>query len=206
MRLKLGVFFLVLAGLVAFLVGCQSDPEEKRAVITVSSINDNQPYFSDVISQGDSVYDRSGTPVTWDDYVDEDWVNVTFYNKPYNPFNTAEPGTPFGDYIVTRYMIEWERVDGGTEKPDTYNGATSIILPSGEFTTGGILLVPFYEKNKPYLQEINYLGPRMGQEVLCIAHITFWGHEIGTDRETLFKASLSVNFGDLIIASRPQGQ
>jgi len=82
MRLKLGVFFLVLAGLVAFLVGCQSDPEEKRAVITVSSINDNQPYFSDVISQGDSVYDRSGTPVTWDDYVDEDWVNVTFYNKP----------------------------------------------------------------------------------------------------------------------------
>ncbi len=206
MRSRISLFFFLAVSFMVVLASCNSGPEEKRSIITVSSINENQPYFSDVLSQGDSVYDKSGVPILRDDYVEEDWVNITFYNKPYNPFNTTSPGGPLGDFIITRYTIEWERADGGVETPDTYNGATSIILPTGEFTEGGILLVPFYEKNKPFLRDINYVGSMIGQEVLCIAHITFWGHEVGIERETMFNASISVDFGDLIIKSRPQGQ
>lgn len=204
MRRKPVIFLAALSIVVAILVGCNSGDEDTRSVVTVASINDNQPFFSDVLAQGDSVYDKSGVPITRDDYVVEDRVLVGFYNRPYNPFGTTAPGEPYGDFIVTSYRVEWERVDGGTEVPNTYVGGTSIVLPSGEITEGAILLVPFYEKNRPYLQELNYLGPRVGEEVLCIAHITFWGHEVGVpDREMSFKADLSVSFGDIVVRTHP---
>lgn len=204
MRWKPMLFLFAFSVLVALLVSCD-DSEDTRSIVTVASINDNQPFFSDVLAQGDSVYDKSGIAVTRDDYVAEDWVSVAFYNKPYSPFQTASPGEPYGEFIVTRYQITWERMDAtGTEVPNTYVGGTSIVLPVGEVTVGGVLLVPFYEKNRAFLQELNYLGPRVGEEVLCIAHFIFWGHEVGVpSREISFKADLSVDFGDIVIRSHP---
>jgi len=202
---KLIICLCALTAFVSLLASCDSNSEQKRAVITVFSMNDNEPFFSDVLAQGDSVYDISGAPIQRDDFVKEDYINITFYNKPYNDYNTADPGDPLGEFLITRYRIDWERVDGsGTEVPPPFNGATSLILPIGAVTEGAVLLVPFEEKNKTYLQELSYVGPRVGQEVMCIAHYTFWGHEVGTggNRETSFKASISVNFGDIVIKSK----
>ena len=74
MRWKPVVFSAALSLVVAILVGCNDGDEDTRTVITVASINDNQPFFSDVLAQGDSVYDKSGVPITRDDYVVEDEV------------------------------------------------------------------------------------------------------------------------------------
>lgn len=206
MRWKPMLFVLTIAVMVSLLASCNDDLEDTRSIVTVASINENEPFFSDVLSQGDSVYDKSGVAITRDDYVVEDWVPVVFYNKPYNEFTTTSPGEPFGEVIITNYRIEWERIDNlGTEVPNAYQGATSVVVPVGEMVQGGVLLVPFYEKNRAFLQELNYLGPRVGQEVLCIAHLTFWGHEVGApSREFTFNASLSVSFGDMVIKSRPE--
>lgn len=196
-----GKTIIVVLGLViAFLASCNSDPEEKRSVVTVVSINDNQPFFSDVLAQGDSVYDKDGDAVTRDDYIEEDYVPLILLNRPYNSIFTSGPNEPLGDYLVTRYTVTWERLDGGTEKPRDYQGATSILLPSGEPTSASVLVVPAWEKGQPYLSALRYTN----QEILCIAHFTFWGHEVGTDRETLFRADLSVNFGDKIVKTRPE--
>jgi hypothetical protein len=205
MRCKPILFVLTVVILAGILAACDDNLEDTRSIVTVASINENAPFFSDVLAQGDSVYDKSGVAITRDDYVVEDWVKIVFYNKAYDPINTSAPGEPYGEVIITNYRIEWERVDNnGTDVPNTYYGATSVVIPVGETVEGGILLVPFYEKNRAYLQELNYLGPRIGEEVLCIAHITFYAHEVGVpSRELTFTASLSVNFGDIIVKTRP---
>ncbi len=206
MRWKPMLFLLAFGLMIGLLSSCNDEGEDTRSVVTVASLNENRPFFSDVLAQGDSVYRRDFSPVETDDYVAEDWVAVMFYNKPYNDFNTAGPGDPLGEVLVTNYRIEWERVDGGTETPNTYNGATSVLVPSGQIVEGGILLVPFYEKNRPFLEDLDYVhGPPFGEEVLCIAHITFWAHEVGApSREFEFNADLSVNFGDIVIKTRPE--
>ncbi len=197
MRRKLLGFLCVLGATVIFLVSCQTDGEESRAVVTVAAINENVPVFSDVLEQGDSVRRDNGQFVIWDDYIKEDHVSVLFYNRPYNPLAFTEPGRPFGEYLVTRYRVEWERLDGGSPTPPTYNGVTSVSVPTGEFVEAFVVLVPFEVKTMPFLTALQYSS----SEILCHAHFTFWGHEVGTDRETLFRASISVNFADLLVKS-----
>jgi hypothetical protein len=56
----------------------------------------------------------------------------------------------------------------------------------------------------PFLYETRFTdppAPRQGEEILCIARITFWGHEVGTGRETHFTGQVSVNFADLLVKS-----
>jgi len=201
MSKKLLGFLCVLGIVVAFLLSCDSDGEEKRTVITVAAINDNVPVFSDVLEQGDSVYRENGTPVLIDDYIREDNVKVLFYNRPYSAFSFTGAGRPYGEYLVTRYRVEWERAGGG-EVPPVYNGATSVSVPTEAFVEAYIVLVPFEVKRMPFISSLNYIGANAGDELLCIAHITFWGHEVGTGRETMFEASVSVNFADWIIKSK----
>jgi hypothetical protein len=157
------------------LASCEGD--QNRSVITVASINENNPFFSDVI-------DSNGV-------VHEDYVMVVLENRPYNILVTTGPSQPFGDFIVTRYRVEWRRVDGGTGLPATYNGATSISIPSGEKVAASIILVPAIEKVGSVL-----LPLQAGGEYLMVATVTFWGHEGGVERETSFQGTLSVNFAN----------
>jgi len=207
MNRKLLIFACVLGMLIVLLVSCQTDPEEKRSVVTVAAINDNLPFFSDVLEQGDSVRRDNGELVTYDDYVKEDHVKILFYNRPYDPIVFTGPARPYGEYLVTRYRIEWERMDGGTGVPPVYNGATSISVPTETFVEGYIVLVPYAVKNLPLLSELRVTvpaEPHQGEEILCIAPITFWGHEVGPDRETTFNASVSVNFADMVVKSKKE--
>ncbi len=203
------LLFAIALGVLAVLVGsCDNDSEENRAVVIVSSINENTPFFSDVLEQGDTLYVGT-TPYTIDDFIREDWVPVTFYNRPYNAIGVTRPGGPLSDFLITRYRVEWARADGGpdTEVPPTYDGATSIQVPSNSYVTAAILLVPYEVKNMPFMQLINYLNPvsvggRFPDEYLMIANITFWGHEVGTGREWTLGASLTCNFADPVVKSK----
>jgi hypothetical protein len=203
MKRKLMAFAVTMGIIALFVASCQNESEENRAVVIVSSINENVPFFSDVLEQGDTVM-ASGVYYTRDDFISEDYVLVTFYNRPYNPFTTTAPGAPLSDFLITRYRVEWRLAGGGAADslPGPYDGATSIQVPSNTYVSAGVLLVPFQVKNSSTFAALRY-SP---DEILAIAHITFWGHEVGTNREWSLAAELSVNFGDWIIETKKKKQ
>lgn len=202
MNRKLTAFAVMIGIFAVFVASCENEQEENRAVVIVSSINENAPFFSDVLEQGDTVY-VAGLPYTVDDFISEDYVLVTFYNRPYNNFTTTGPGLPLSDFLITRYRVDWRRTDGGDPAELVpIDGATSVQVPSNTLVEAAILLVPFQAKNNPFLSALQY-SPG---EIMAIAHITFWGHEVGTNREWSFEAEVSVNFGDWIIETDKKKQ
>ena len=203
MKRKILAFSLVVGVLAIIAASCENEAESNRAVVIVSSINENVPFFSDVLEQGDTVL-VAGLPYTVDDFITEDYVVVTFYNRPYNEFTTTGPGKPMSDFIITRYLVEWRLASGSTGSvPPAYEGATNVQVPSNTLVSAAILLVPFNLKNA---SGIFFPLRYSDTEVLTIAHITFWGHEVGSDREWSFAAELTVNFGDWIIETDKKKQ
>lgn len=207
MKLKVAFFasLILVAGLV--LGSCNNNNESQRSVVTVTSINGNAPFLSDVLDQGDSTYTSGGAPVTQDDFVMEDWVPVVFKNRSYLP-GTMGPNEPLSDFIITRYRVEWRwnEPSGGLGLPPPHDGATSLSIPSGEEVLGFFLLVPYEVKNSALMTAINYLnpGPPPGawpDEYLMIASITFWGHEVGSEDEWEIPIELTVNFADPVVPS-----
>ncbi len=190
MRKRIFAFTLLALALAAALAGCKNDPEQQRSVISVASLNCNNPGQSDVLEQGDSLN------TTADDYYADDWVRVRFENKPYNELITTEPGLPHGDFLVTRYHIRWTRDDGGPVLPERTE-QTSISVPSASDNVGYIRLVSLEDKETPVLTALQYAPGHIRMR----AHITFYGHEVGTDRETSVEAALDVEFFDWMIAT-----
>ena len=194
---KLTAITLISIVAVWFLViGCDEDSNyDSRTVVYVSSINENAPYLSDVLNQGDSIYDRTGTSaITRDDYPEEDWIKVQFYNKPYNNV-VGVCGSNLCDFLVTGYSVEFADLAGGAAPVAPFTGQTSILVPSGALVEGYILLVPLYSKLVPPLFDMRYTS----LEVMTIANITFRGHEVQTDRTVEFSCGISVNFADPLI-------
>jgi hypothetical protein len=202
------IFFICfIAAVGVFVASCNNDYEENRAVVTVASINQNAPFFSDVLEQGDTLCVNNTCPPAGsyyyaDDFVREDVVEVVFNNRPYNLFTTTGPGQPLSDFLITRYRVDWRRTDGGAGVPVPYEGATSIMVPSNDIGVGYVLLVPYEAKNTALMTAINYNGAAFPDEYLMIADITFWGHEVGAQgREWSFGASLSVSFADPVVVT-----
>ncbi len=203
MKRKILAFVFFACVLAIFAVSCQNESEENRAVVTVASINENKPFFSDVVEQGDTLF-VGGAVYTVDDFVLEDNVPVTFYNRPYNSFTTTGPGEALSDFLITNYQVEWRLATGSAGAlPPMFEGATSIVVPSNTLVTAAVLLVPYSVKNDPAFMALRYPSTA---EVLTIAHITFTGHEVGTDREWSFDAELSVSIGDWFIKTKDKKQ
>jgi len=183
MRIRLLVFVAAVAVAVAILVSCDNDPEQNRSVMSVASINENSPLFSDVLDTSDSL-----APAIYPDV-----VPVVFYNRPYNGIISTAPGTPYGDFIITRYTIEWTRTDGGSPPLPPLDMGVNIQVPSEEFVEGDIVIVTHENKATTPLWDL--VGAN--QQISMNAHIIFYGHELGTDRETTIESNLGVLFADL---------
>lgn len=168
----------ILIVLLAMGIACENnEPEQHRSVVTVSSLNDGTPLVSDV---------ANGASIT------ADVVPVEFYNRPYNGIIITNPDAPHGDFLITRYRIDWTSPNGGPVLPP-YETATSISVASGTVDGGHILLVTYGNKANPPLSSI--VGTTT--ELQMTANITFFGHETGTTRETPVQASIGVLFVDL---------
>jgi hypothetical protein len=193
-------FTAVVAVVFGVLAGCDNTGEQQRSVVVVTSVNEGLPVVVDVLEQGDSLYEPDGTTIKLnDDFIAQDWLTIQMQNNPYNAFVTTDPGMPHGDFIVTRYQVQWTRTDGGAVALPTYTGYTSQIIPSGEDAWFAILLVTFDNKNLPVLSDLCYVCPAAGDEIFMRADITFFGHEAGTERETEVEIAVGASFVDLVI-------
>jgi hypothetical protein len=179
----------------ALLFGCDEDSNyDQRTVVYVSNINEGLPYLSDVRNQGDSLYERDGVTIKYDDdFWLEDWVKVQFHNRPYN--SVIEPDrSALGDFLLTSYSVEFTTLDGSSTPVPPFHGETSILVPENAMVEGGILLVPVYTKRMSPLVDLEYTA----NEIMTNARIIFYGHEIQTDREIEFSAGILVNFADIL--------
>jgi hypothetical protein len=196
MHKKMMILAAVSVVLLVMAAGCdKNQPTENRSVVTVISFNESQTLISDVLEQGNDLADPG------DDYILPDIVQVEFYNRPYSGMIITDPDKPHGEFIITRYRVEWERTDGGTYTLPTYEAGLGISVPTGEDVDGAITLVTFDNKANTPLWDIRVGGPNQGEEIQMTAHVTFYGYEAGTDRETAIETSLGVLFVDLFVES-----
>jgi hypothetical protein len=175
MHAKKFVYIAAAVALFAILVGCDDTPEQNRSVVTIESVNgDFSPLTSDVITNG-SIY--------------PDLVNFIFRNRPYSRIISTAPDAPFGDFLITRYRVEWQRTDGGSPALPAYESNMSLQVPTEKDADVNVIIVTWENKANPPLAGIT-------GEVRMNATITFYGHETGTDRETEVVANLGVIFAD----------
>ncbi|MBN1884583.1 MAG: hypothetical protein JW876_03530 [Candidatus Krumholzibacteriota bacterium] len=184
----------------AAIIGCDEDSNyDQRTVLYVSNFNEGKPFLSDVLNQGDSLYyDDEVTYKISDDYVEEDWLKVEFHNKPYNGIIDPASGA-LGDFLLTGYDVSFIPMGGAAVPVQNFSGTMSTLVPADAYVEAYILLVPFAAKLVTPLFDIHYSN----SEILANAYITFHGHEVQTERDIDFSASIVVGFADVLNEDRP---
>lgn len=181
---KIAVLTVLLTTLTLVATSCDNTPQQNRSVLSVTSINDNvSPLLSDVVF-------NDGTGIS---YV-PDYVAVIMDNRPYNNIIMTAPGRPHGDFQVTSFKVEWTRTDGGSPALPAYEADMVMVVPTGKINASDILVVTVDNKTNPPLNAL----AGTAQTISMNAKITFFGHEVGTERETEVIANLGVLFGDVI--------
>lgn len=164
--------------LLSFL-GCDTNNEQQRSVLTVESINCGAPAYGDVQD------DTGGFTDTF--------MPVQIHNRPYNGLVTTAPDSPHGDFLVTAYRISWVSLDGQPVLPSRLE-YTAFTISSGMSALAYVRLVSIGEKmNDPNLTALQAGGSRQMRAV-----ITFYGHEVGTERDGEVEGTTGVHFANYI--------
>jgi hypothetical protein len=177
----------------ALVLSCTENSNyDQRAVVYVSSINENKPYLCDVLNQGDSLYMHDQvTYKTSDDYITEDWVKVVIHNKPYDGIVDVGKGS-LGNVLVTGYDVSFTTLGGAPTPVQPFSGETSILVTPNSDVTAYILICPFSAKQVDPLLPLMYSPV----EIMSFAHVVFHVNEIQTNRTFTFEANFTVNFAD----------
>ena len=182
---KIAVLAVLLTTLTLVATSCDDTPQQNRSVIAVTSINGNiSPLLSDV------EYNDGTSGVSYE----PDYVDVVMDNNPYNDIILTAPGYPYGQFQVTSYKVVWTRTDGGSPALPEYTSQMNMVIPTGKINESTILLVTVANKTSAPLNTL--VGT--ANTITMNAQITFYGHEVGVDRETEVIANLGVLFGDVI--------
>jgi hypothetical protein len=177
------IVLVALAVLAVGLTGCDSNlPQQNRSVVTVASINEGVTLTSDVL-----YFDGTLGGIF------PDYISVVFNNRPYSHMIITDPEWAYGSFQVTRYTVTWESTDGSGSTLPNFESDIFAEIPTGKDAAVSIMLVTWEDKANPPLSG---LVGGTGQ-ISMNAKITFYGHEVGTDRETAVNANLGVIFIDL---------
>ena len=177
MFMKITLLTLLLAAIV--FTGCDSDnPEQNRSVVSIESLNGNvAPVTADILTNG-SIFPEV--------------ITVVFRNRPYNRMIITRPDDPYGTYVFTRYTVEWTSSDGSGATLPMYEADLGLTVETEQLPSAEIIIVPWENKANP---PISTIPP--ATQVNMNAKITFYGHEVGTSRETTTIANIGVIFADL---------
>lgn len=183
------VLTVALAAVAFVVVSCDNEnPQQNRSVLSIESLTTEQglsaPVASDVLTGG-SVF--------------PDAVLVEFKNRPYSQIISTAPGTPYGDFEIDRYRVDWTSTDGRTPALPSYEAQMGLNVPSLQTATARVIIVTWENKANPPLSGL----AGANQEARMDARITFYGHETATTRETSVQATVSVIFADFADTAGP---
>ncbi len=177
-------FSCVLVVSLLFLHGCgkpgNSAYNLTNSFVTIISINDNQPFQSDVITDG------HGT---------DDTTVVKFISQSRQPgsgdSNPTDPDgpSPFDTILLYSYHITHQRSDEGPNPADFTAGLNLTIVPDSEVEVT-IVIVRAFDKHRSPLQELRDDG-----EIFTTSVITFYGED-GYGNDISITASIALSFAN----------
>ncbi len=185
---KVQCFFqkIALMGLICFGVsfaGCgkpgASSNNLTHSFVTVTSINDNAPLQSDVLTDGSATDDivtvslKSESRQLGDD------------DNPTNP----DGDSPFDTITLYSYHVTHRRSDGGPNPPD-FTAGINLTLPPASDASASIVVVRAFDKHRSPLEELRDDG-----QIFTTTIITFYGED-GYGNDIAVNGSLAIAFAN----------
>ena len=125
------VLLLTLLVLATLVVAC-SDQERGQVILTIASANPSSDPFGDILS-------NDGT-------IPPDTIDLELHNDLKNPDGLAS--TTFANVQVESITCSFTRVDGGSDKPNTFRTTVSYQVPANGVTNiEGFVIVPRDDEN-----------------------------------------------------------
>ena len=151
-----------------------------NSYVTITSINENSPLLSDVLTDGSAA---------------DDIITVSFQSNSRqlgsDDDNPTDPdGTSSFDIITfSSYHVGHVRSDGGANPTDFTLGTTVTIEPDSE-QEAEIVIVRAFDKNRSPLEELRDEG-----QIVTTATVTFYGED-GYGNDISVSASLTISFAN----------
>jgi len=166
------------------LAGCgkpgNSSTNTTNAFVMVTSVNENAPLQSDVLTNG---------------YAKDDTVKVKFKSQRRQlgsgDTNPTDPDgvSPFDTIMLQQYVVNYQRSDGGPN-PSAFTGGLNITLAPDAEAEASIVVVRAFDKHRSPLEELRDDG-----EIFTSAVITFYGED-GYGNDLAVSGSLSISFAN----------
>jgi hypothetical protein len=136
------IYLLVLLAVATLLAGC-SDQEKGQVILSVAAINPASDPFGDTI--------------TVDGSVPGDAVNIELHNDLKNP--SGLESTTWANVIIESITVSFVRIDGGSDKPQTFRTAVSYMVPAnGVLTIENFAIVPATMKGQFPISDLLFYG------------------------------------------------
>ncbi len=151
-----------------------------HSYVTVTSVNDNKPLKSDVLTKGAGV---------------DDIVVVKFKSASRqlgdDEENPTDPDgiSAFDTIVLHTYHVEHQRSDGGANPPDFVAGLNLTLTPNSE-GEASIVVARALDKHRSPLQELRDDG-----QIFTTCVITFYGED-GYGNDLAVTGSLAVLFAN----------
>ncbi|GAK57688.1 hypothetical protein U27_04655 [Candidatus Vecturithrix granuli] len=177
-RVGWGIALLMLS---LFFVGCgkpgNSANNYTNSIVTITSLNDNQPFQSDVLTDGYATDDVITAKLQCDFRAADD-----------DP--TAPDGPSVFDTIIFHsYHVGHQRSDGGANPSDFTAGLTLSVAPDSEAEVN-VVIVRAFDKNRSPLEELRDDG-----EIFTTTTLTLYGQD-GYGNDIAVSASLAISFAN----------
>ena len=173
--------FLCALLLLLLMGGCgkpgDSEDNLTNSVVTITSINNNEPLQSDVLTNG---------------YGTDDVVSVKLksdFRAPEDDPTAPKGPTVFDTIVFYSYHVTHMRSDGGPN-PSEFTGGMNVTLTANSEGEASIVVVRAFDKNRSPLEELRDDG-----EIFTTSIITFYGTD-GNGNDIAMTGSLAISFAN----------
>ncbi|HUX06137.1 MAG TPA: hypothetical protein VMX35_02395 [Acidobacteriota bacterium] len=174
------VLLLTIFAAAALFVSCSGE-EKGQVILTVASINPASEPFGDTMSS-------NGT-------IPGDAIDIELNSDLKNPGGLSS--LTWADVIIESITVSFNRIDGGSDKPQTFRSAVSYKVPAqGVLTIEGFAIVPATMKGQFPISDLIFYGYERSTNYIsikCDVIVEFDGKTIEGDR-VYAKGQISIEF------------
>jgi hypothetical protein len=136
------IFLPALLALATLFFGC-SDQEKGQVILSVAAINPASDPF------GDTITSAGGVP--------GDAVDIELHNDLKNPAGLES--TTWANVVIESVTVSFNRIDGGSDKPQTFRTAVSyMVTANGVLTIENFTIVPATMKTQFPISDLLFYG------------------------------------------------